>query len=99
MFNRFINCFIKEDSPAFRQDAGILSGITGIILNACLFALKLTIGSLMGSVAVISDGFNNLSDMGSTAVTLAGIKLSGKRPDRDHPFGHGRFEYISALIV
>ena len=99
MFNRFINRFIKEDTPAFRQDAGILSGITGIILNACLFALKLTIGSLMGSVAVISDGFNNLSDMGSTAVALAGIKLSGKRPDRDHPFGHGRFEYISALIV
>lgn len=100
MFNRFINFFIKDSkAPSFREDAGILSGITGIILNAFLFALKLTVGSIMGSVAVISDGFNNLSDMGSTAVTLVGIKLSSKRPDRDHPFGHGRFEYISALIV
>ncbi len=96
----FIRLFIKDtDSAESRQKAGVLSGITGLICNALLFVLKLTVGTVIGSVAVISDAFNNLSDMGSTLVTLFGIKFSGKRADRDHPFGHGRFEYISALIV
>ena len=71
----------------------------GIICNLLLFAIKLTVGILINSVAVISDAFNNFSDMGSTIVSVAGIKLSNMKPDREHPFGHGRFEYISALIV
>lgn len=95
---RFIG-LLKENNEQARQKAGVLSGITGLVCNALLFALKLTVGTVIGSVAVVSDAFNNLSDMGSTLVSLFGIKLSTKRADRDHPFGHGRFEYISALIV
>ncbi len=71
----------------------------GIICNLLLFIIKLSVGIMINSVAVISDAFNNFSDMGSTVVSVAGIRLSNMKPDREHPFGHGRFEYISALIV
>jgi len=103
MFNLLPKLFIKNYSntadAGVRQQYGFLSGILGIICNLLLFALKLTVGLLIGSVAVITDAFNNLSDMGSTVVSLIGIRLSNKRPDEDHPFGHGRLEYITALIV
>lgn len=82
-----------------RERYGVLSGILGIICNGFLFTVKLVIGLLMNSVAIISDAINNLSDMGSSLVVLIGAKLSNRRPDKEHPFGHGRLEYISALIV
>lgn len=82
-----------------RENYGILSGVLGVLCNLFLFAVKLTIGLLMGSIAILSDAFNNLSDMGSSVVAILGAKLSNRRPDREHPFGHGRMEYVSSLIV
>ena len=95
--------FIKnrEDvtSPAVRQAYGMLCGIVGIGFNVLLFALKLLAGTLSGSIAITADAFNNLSDAGASIVTLLGFKLAGQKPDPEHPFGHGRLEYISGLIV
>ena len=95
--------FIKnrEDvtSPAVRQAYGMLCGIVGIGFNLLLFALKLLAGTLSGSIAITADAFNNLSDAGASIVTLLGFKLAGQKPDPEHPFGHGRLEYISGLIV
>jgi len=82
-----------------RQAYGIKCGITGIVLNVLLFTGKLLAGIFSKSVAVIADAFNNLSDAAASVVTVAGFKLSGKKPDADHPFGHGRMEYIAGLIV
>ena len=78
---------------------GTLCGVVGIALNLLLFAGKLFAGQLSGSIAVTADAFNNLSDAGSSAVTLLGFRLAGREPDTDHPFGHGRIEYISGLAV
>ena len=86
-------------SPAVRRAYGTLCGAVGIALNILLFAGKLFAGRLSGSIAVTADAFNNLSDAGSSAVTLLGFRLAGKKPDTDHPFGHGRIEYISGLLV
>ena len=86
-------------SPAVRRAYGTLCGAVGIALNILLFAGKLFAGRLSSSIAVTADAFNNLSDAGSSAVTLLGFRLAGKKPDTDHPFGHGRIEYISGLIV
>ncbi len=86
-------------SPAVRRAYGTLCGAVGIALNLLLFAGKLFAGRLSGSIAVTADAFNNLSDAGSSAVTLLGFRLAGKKPDTDHPFGHGRIEYISGLLV
>ena len=95
--------FIKnrEDvtSPTVRQAYGMLCGIVGIGFNVLLFALKLIAGTLSGSIAITADAFNNLSDAGASIVTLLGFKLAGQKPDPEHPFGHGRLEYISGLIV
>jgi len=95
--------FIKnrEDvtSPAVRQAYGMLCGIVGIGFNVLLFALKLLAGTFSGSIAITADAFNNLSDAGASIVTLLGFKLAGQKPDPEHPFGHGRLEYISGLIV
>lgn len=87
------------DDPEVHVRCGILSGITGIILNALLVAGKLAIGIISGSVAIVADALNNLSDAASSTVTLAGFKLAGKKPDKKHPFGHARMEYIAGLIV
>ncbi len=82
-----------------RAAYGVLAGVLGIFCNAFLFVLKLVIGALMNSIAITSDAFNNLSDMGTSLVALFGAKLSNRRADKEHPFGHGRFEYVAALIV
>ena len=87
-----------EDSD-LRRGYGILCGSVGIVLNLLLCTAKILVGYLSSSLAIAADGFNNLSDAGSSIVTLAGFKLSGKRADTHHPFGHGRAEYLSALIV
>lgn len=95
--------FIKESgnyrSPAVRRSYGILCGIVGICLNVLLFIIKFVAGTLSGAISIMADAFNNLSDAGTSIITLIGFKLSGSKPDSDHPFGHGRYEYITALIV
>ncbi len=95
--------FIKKrkdfSNPDVRSAYGVLCGFVGIFLNIVLFAIKLIAGSLSGSVAIMADACNNLSDAGSSLVTLLGFKLASQKPDKDHPFGHGRFEYISGLVV
>ena len=82
-----------------RQQYGILCGIAGIFLNVFLFAGKLLVGWLSHSIAIMADAFNNLSDAGSSLILLFGFRLSGQKPDPEHPFGHGRLEYVSGLIV
>lgn len=103
MIKWFIKHFVKNSddtqNASVRESYCILAGGLGIACNLLLFALKLIVGSLAGSIAIMSDAFNNLSDIGSSAVSVIGARLSNKKPDRDHPFGHGRFEYISSLIV
>lgn len=84
---------------ATRLHYGALSGVVGIALNLLLFAGKLAAALVSGSVAVLADAFNNLSDAGSSIVTLIGFKLSGKKPDPEHPFGHGRVEYVAGFVV
>ena len=86
-------------SPAVRRAYGILCGCVGIGLNLLLFGGKLLAGILSRSIAVTADAVNNLSDAGSSVVTLLGFKLAAQEPDQDHPFGHGRLEYISGLVV
>lgn len=82
-----------------RQKSGILSGCIGLALNILLGAAKLAIGLITGSVSVLSDAANNLSDAGSSAMTVASFGLSGRRADRDHPYGHGRYEYIAGFLI
>ena len=95
--------FVKDrdnhQDPQVRLAYGRLAGITGIVCNILLCVLKLLAGLLSGSLAMIADAFNNLSDAGSAVVTLIGFKLAGAPPDKDHPFGHGRMEYLSAMAV
>ena len=82
-----------------RQAYGVLCGAVGIFLNLCLFAGKFIAGFISNSIAITADAFNNLSDAGSSIITLIGFKMAGQKPDPDHPFGHGRIEYISGLLV
>ncbi len=89
----------KTDLPEVRRLYGVLSGTVGIFLNLILFAGKLAAGILAHSISIMADAFNNLSDAASSVITLIGFQLSGRRADRDHPFGHGRIEYISGLFV
>ncbi len=86
-------------NEAARSRAGMFAGAAGIALNLILFSAKLAIGLLSGSVAILSDAFNNISDTGSSLVALIGMRVAARKPDREHPFGHGRAEYVSALVV
>ena len=99
LIRKFIAGGGDPTDPKNRRKFGSLSGIAGIFFNLLLFAGKLTAALLSGSVSVIADAFNNLSDAASSGVTLVGFRLSGKRADPQHPFGHGRIEYISGFIV
>ena len=85
--------------PAVRRAYGMLCGCVGVALNFLLFLGKLLAGLISGSIAVTADALNNLSDAGSSIVTLLGFKLAAQAPDRSHPFGHGRLEYVSGLVV
>ena len=82
-----------------RRAYGVLCSFVGIGLNVLLFISKLTAGIISGSVAMAADAFNNISDAGASLITLICFKLAGRKPDREHPFGHGRIEYISGLVV
>lgn len=103
MIRMLARIFIRNSEniadPAVRRAYGVLCGVVGIALNALLFAAKYLAGALTGSIAVMADAFNNLSDAGSSLITLFGFRISGKRSDPEHPFGHGRVEYIAGLIV
>ena len=85
--------------PRVRQAYGVLCGGVGVFLNICLFIGKFLAGFFSGSIAVTADAFNNLSDAGSSIITLVGFKMAGQKPDSDHPFGHGRIEYLSGFLV
>ena len=94
--------FIREDrlSPAdLRSAYGMLCGLVGIFLNVCLFIGKYVAGVISGSISITADAVNNLSDAGSSIITLAGFKFGSRKADKEHPFGHGRYEYISGLAV
>ena len=90
----------KDLSPAqLRTAYGTLCGMVGIFLNICLFAGKYFAGMISGSIGIMADAFNNLSDAGSSVLTLVGFKFGSRKADKEHPFGHGRYEYISGLAV
>ena len=103
MINLLVKTFVKDcgnvQDPQVRQRYGTLSGAVGIFLNLLLSAGKMIAGVLTGSIAITADAFNNLTDAGSSVVTLVGFRMAGKQADGDHPFGHGRIEYLSGLAV
>ena len=99
LFRIFVKNYQDTSSPQVRPSYGVLCGGLGIVFNLVLFAGKFLAGFLSGSIAITADAFNNLSDAGSSIITLFGFKLAGQKPDKDHPFGHGRIEYISGLLV
>ncbi|MGI5929495.1 cation diffusion facilitator family transporter [Pseudoflavonifractor sp.] len=103
MINLLVKTFVKDSGnvqdPQVRQRYGTLSGGVGIFLNLLLSVGKMIAGVLTGSIAITADAFNNLTDAGSSVVTLVGFRMAGKQADDDHPFGHGRIEYLSGLAV
>ncbi|MCH5343602.1 MAG: cation transporter [Acetatifactor sp.] len=103
MITLLSHIFIKDkdntSDPQVRQSYGVLCGFLGIFLNLLLFVGKFAAGSISHSIAITADAFNNLSDAGSSVITLIGFRMAGQRADPDHPFGHGRIEYISGLLV
>ncbi len=103
MVNQLVKWFIKDyqdtTQPVVRMRYGWLAGVVGIISNLFLFTIKIVVGTLFNSIAITADAVNNLSDAGSSIITLVGFKLSGKPADEKHPYGHARAEYITGFIV
>ena len=102
MSDFLLKFFIKDTdylNVKTKEKVGTLSSIVGIVCNIFLFGLKFLIGTLSSSISIISDGFNNLSDCMSCVVTLFGYKMAAKPADKDHPFGHGRIEYLTSLLI
>lgn len=99
ILKKFIKDYKNVKEPSVREKYGILSGVVGVIINLLLSVSKFIIGTVSHSIAITGDAVNNLSDVGSSVVTLFAFKMASKRPDKEHPFGHGRIEYIAAFIV
>ena len=103
MVDLLVKLFVKNyenvEDVKVRESYGMLSSIVGIVNNIVLFVAKYIMGTMANSISIVSDGFNNLSDCGSCIVTMLGYKMAAKPADRDHPFGHGRMEYLSALVM
>lgn len=99
VISKFIKNYDDISNKKVRENYGILSSIMGLIVNFILFLIELSIGVVLNSIAVIADAFHNLADVSSSLVTLIGFKLSNKPADKNHPFGHGRVEYLSSLLV
>ena len=99
LIKRFIPDYENVRTASVRHSYGMLCGIVGIALNILLFIGKFLAGGLSHSIAITADAINNLSDAGSSFITLAGFKLASQKPDPDHPYGHGRMEYLSGLLV
>lgn len=99
MIKTLANFLISKNKFDTRTNYGIACGIIGIFFNILLFLIKLSLGTIMNSLAITADGFNNLSDSGSSIITIVSFVFSSKKADEDHPYGHGRYEYISGLII
>lgn len=99
LIKHFIKDYKEVEKVSVRTAYGILASIVGIFCNVFLFAVKFVVGFILNSVSVTADAFNNLSDAGSSIISFVGVKMAEKPADRDHPFGHGRIEYIAALVV
>ena len=102
MTHFLMKVFLKDadlNTARGRELCGRLAGIVGIICNVILCIMKMVVGTITASIAITADGINNLSDAGSSIITLIGFRISGKAADNDHPFGHARMEYVTALIV
>lgn len=99
MIEKIIKGYETPENPQVRIKVGKLAGFVGIIANAVLFAIKLLLGILSGSISLIADSLNNLSDSGSNVLTVVGYSISGKPADKDHPYGHARMEYLSSLFI
>ena len=103
MTDILVKLFVKDykdvEKVSVRTAYGVLASVTGIFCNILLFAAKWLIGYLLHSISVMADAFNNLSDAGSSIISLIGVKMAGKPADKEHPFGHGRFEYVSGFMV
>ena len=99
LVRKFVKDHERTEDTKVRTAYGILSSVVGIICNVFLFTAKLAIGILMNSLAVMADAFNNLSDAASSVISFMSVKIAQKPADEKHPFGHGRVEYIAALIV
>lgn len=99
LVKHFVKDYTEIERVSVRTAYGVLASGVGILCNVLLFIVKWTVGCLLHSISVMADAFNNLSDAGSSVIGLVGVKMAGKPADRDHPFGHGRIEYIAALIV
>ena len=95
----FVKDYKNTEKPKVRTDYGILASIVGIIANVLLFLVKLIIGIFISSISVIGDAFNNLTDAASSIISFIGVKIAAKPADNDHPFGHGRAEYIASFVV
>ena len=95
----FVKNYKNTSEPTVRKSYGTLASVVGIIVNLILALVKVGIGFISGSVAIIADAFNNLSDSGTSVITLLSFKLSSKPADKEHPFGHARFEYIASMVV
>lgn len=99
LIRHFIKDYKDVEKISVRTAYGVLASFVGIFCNVFLFGVKLTVGLILRSVSVTADAFNNLSDAGSSIISFVGVKMAEKPADKDHPFGHGRIEYIAALIV
>lgn len=99
LVRRFVKDYGDVERVSVRTAYGVLSSVVGILCNVALFLVKLAAGMGLHSVSVLADAFNNLSDAGSSVISFVGVKMAEKPADEDHPFGHGRIEYIAALIV
>lgn len=99
LVKHFVKDYEEIDKMSVRTSYGVLASIVGIFCNVLLFIVKFIVGSLMNSISIVADGFNNLSDAGSSIISFVGVKMANKPADEEHPFGHGRMEYIAALVV
>lgn len=99
LLRKFVKDYDEVRDPRVRRRYGMLASITGILLNILLFLSKFLVGTLFGSVAIVADAVNNLSDAGAQIVSMISFRISAKPADREHPFGHARIEYVASMIV
>ena len=101
MVSLLLKIFIKEgcDAKKTRSIYGYVCGVMGIFLNLVLFAAKFIVGMISASISITADAFNNLTDAGSSVISLFGFVLSGQKADSEHPFGHGRIEYLAGIFI
>ena len=97
LVKRFVKDYEETGNNVVRTRYGMLASVVGIFCNVLLFLIKISIGFVLRSISVMADAFNNLSDAGSSIISFVGVRIASKPADKDHPFGHGRIEYISAL--